>query len=96
MRVIEFNEETGTFISKEEIQVDNAAGADGIREALKIELAGIIRQVKALKARAFEIKSMLAAMDSEKPIVTDPIPIPDPVPDPEVIQSPSPETPDSS
>lgn len=66
MKVIEFNKETGTFISKEEIQVGNATGAEEIRETLKRELAGIIRQVKVLKSRAEEIKSMLAVLDSGK------------------------------
>lgn len=66
MKDLQFNKKTGAFVRREEINVGDAKEAGEIRQALKIELAGIVRQVKELKRRADEIKEMLAVLDSFK------------------------------
>lgn len=63
MKTLDFDKKSGKFIRREEIQIDNTADVDDIKSALKIELAGIVRQVKGLKRRAEEIKTMLATLD---------------------------------
>ncbi len=63
MKAINFNKETGVFIRQEKIQIGNTADAAKIKTSLKTELAGIVRQVKNLKSRAEEIKSILVALD---------------------------------
>jgi len=69
LKNLEFNKETGTFTKREEINISNTKDIEEIRQALKIELAGIIRQVKGHKRRAEEIRSMLSILDeNEKPV----------------------------
>jgi len=63
---LEFDKETGKFIKREEISIDDSTDVGEIRQALKIELAGIIRQVKRLKRRANEIKEMLIKIDESE------------------------------
>lgn len=72
MKKLEFDEKSGIFIKREEIRIDNAVDAGEIRESLKIELAGIVRQVKGLKRRAEEIKKMLAVLDGKTESIEDP------------------------
>ena len=66
MKNLEFDKETGKFIKREEISIDDSTDVGEIRQALKIELAGIIRQVKRLKRRANEIKEMLIKIDESE------------------------------
>ena len=70
---LEFDNKTGVFVRREEIPVGNSKEVREVRESLMIELAGIVRQVKRLKYRAEEIKSMLAVLD-EKAGPIDPAP----------------------
>lgn len=65
MKNLEFDKEAGTFTRREEIKIEDAKGVEEIRQALKIELAGIVRQVKGLKRRAEEIKEMLDVLDEK-------------------------------
>ena len=73
MSNLSFDAEKGIFIKREEIRIGNTTEAAEIKEALKIELAGIVRQVKGLKRRAEEIKTMLNALE-EKAGPIDPAP----------------------
>lgn len=63
MKSLDFDEKSGKFIRREEIQIGNTTEANEIRQSLKIELVNIVKQVKGLKNRAEEIKKMLDALD---------------------------------
>lgn len=65
MSKLAFNEETGTFVKTEEIKIVDTTDKEEIKQSLKIELAGIIQQVKGLKRRAEEINVMLNALDGK-------------------------------
>lgn len=64
---LEFDKQTGKFVRRKEINVGDGKAVEEIRQSLKIELAGIVRQVKGLKRRADEIKEMLAVIEESKP-----------------------------
>ena len=65
MKNLEFDKQTGKFVRREEINIGDGKAVEEIRQSLKIELAGIVRQVKGLKRRADEIKEMLKTLDDE-------------------------------
>lgn len=64
MKNISYDESSGKLIRTEEINI-GTTDAEDAKQSLKIELAGIIRQVKGLKKRAEEIKAMLTVLDKQ-------------------------------
>lgn len=63
IRNIRFDAATGEFVREERIKIDaDITNTKDIEDAINYELAGIVRQVKALKRRCEELKAMKEAL----------------------------------
>lgn len=65
-RTVEWDKESSSIIVTEQKKIDiNAEDIEDVKKNLKQEIRDIIRQVKALKQRAEEIKSVLTQLEGK-------------------------------
>ena len=74
LKNMRFDNSTGEFIREERITINASADIKDIEDAINIELAQIVRQVRALKLRAEELKAMKAIL-VKRAGSTDPAPV---------------------